>query len=323
MLRLVKLSSRSFLFVGGTAGVVAAANYAAGPLLADEGLSTHNAKPAATTGDIAPRKARPIIHRTFSIYPKSPPEIHIMQTESELANHIGVAREYATDRYVEGRDTIQGWVNGWISVEGRVEQRVKEIIPKDEPMTPGLLYVGVATLTGSILGRNRIAPVRFLLPPTALVISLAYFLPKTFANVSTYTSSLERTYIPTFQDNRQQIQKSISDSLFSSSKALSNTRDRLSANIDWARKEVESSTGLKIGGHGVGTTSPNLQPTAAPIGEQISGSISRIQDEVKKLGVKAGDAVEGVAEDVKIKTLGTETAAAGTKKEEDYPKRLV
>ena len=32
---------------------------------------------------------------------------------------------------------------------------MKAIVAKDEPMTPGLLYVGVATLTGSVLGRRR------------------------------------------------------------------------------------------------------------------------------------------------------------------------
>jgi len=37
----------------------------------------------------------------------------------------------------------------------RWTEQIKDIIPKDEPMTPGLLYVGVATLTGSVIGRNR------------------------------------------------------------------------------------------------------------------------------------------------------------------------
>lgn len=32
---------------------------------------------------------------------------------------------------------------------------VKSVIPKDEPLTPGILYVGVAGLAGSVLARNR------------------------------------------------------------------------------------------------------------------------------------------------------------------------
>lgn len=32
---------------------------------------------------------------------------------------------------------------------------VKSVIPKDEALTPGILYVGVAGLAGSVLARNR------------------------------------------------------------------------------------------------------------------------------------------------------------------------
>lgn len=80
---------------------------------------------------------------------------------------------------------------------------------------------------------------------------------------------------------------------------------------------MENSTGLKIGGHA------NTSPAVTSLGEQISQSIARIQGEAKKLGGKAGDAMEGVVEDVKIKVLGVETPAAEAKREEDYPKRLV
>lgn len=44
---------------------------------------------------------------------------------------------------------------GWDMLTRRATGKVKEIIPADEPTTPGILYVGVATLTGSVLGRNR------------------------------------------------------------------------------------------------------------------------------------------------------------------------
>jgi hypothetical protein len=32
---------------------------------------------------------------------------------------------------------------------------VKSVIAKDEPLTPGILYIGVAGLAGSVLARNR------------------------------------------------------------------------------------------------------------------------------------------------------------------------
>jgi MICOS complex subunit MIC26 len=75
---------------------------------------------------------------------------------------------------------------------------MKSIISPDEQLTPGLLYVGVATLTGSIIARNRFLPTRLLLPPLFLVISLNQFLPKTSENLTSYFGSLEETYFPTF-----------------------------------------------------------------------------------------------------------------------------
>jgi MICOS complex subunit MIC26 len=75
--------------------------------------------------------------------------------------------------------------------------RVKSIISPDEQLTPGLLYVGVATLSGSILARNRFLLTRLLLPPLFLAVSANHFLPKTSENLTSYFASLEDTYFPT------------------------------------------------------------------------------------------------------------------------------
>ncbi|KAL6298794.1 hypothetical protein BKA93DRAFT_830368 [Sparassis latifolia] len=61
-------------------------------------------------------------------------------------------------------------------VQADVFQRVKSLVAPDEPVTPGILYVGVATVTGSIFARNCDLFTRALLPPTLLVLSLNHFL---------------------------------------------------------------------------------------------------------------------------------------------------
>ena len=68
-------------------------------------------------------------------------------------------------------------------------------MPRTEHLTPGILYVGIATLTGSIIARNRTLPTRFLLPPTLFLISMN-FLPRTSHNISTYLGSLEDEHFP-------------------------------------------------------------------------------------------------------------------------------
>lgn len=53
------------------------------------------------------------------------------------------------------RGSLHSTIQSWIGVERRVERRVLDILPRDEPLTPGWLYVGVATLAGSVFGRYR------------------------------------------------------------------------------------------------------------------------------------------------------------------------
>jgi organizing structure protein 2 len=81
--------------------------------------------------------------------------------------------------------------------------RIKSIISPDEPLTPGALYVGVATLSGSIVARNRILPTRLLLPPIFLMTTAQHFLPKTTHNFSAYLGSLEDKYFPTVSQKHE------------------------------------------------------------------------------------------------------------------------
>lgn len=82
-------------------------------------------------------------------------------------------------------------------------ERIKSLKAPEESITPGALYVGVATLTGSIIARSRGLPIRLILPPTLFLVSLNQFLPHTAANVGAYISNLEHKYVPRaaqFQD---------------------------------------------------------------------------------------------------------------------------
>ena len=73
---------------------------------------------------------------------------------------------------------------------------MKSFKAPDEQLTPGVLYVGVATLSGSILARSRGLPSRIFLPPALFLLSLNHFLPKTTRNIGEYASDLEHTYAP-------------------------------------------------------------------------------------------------------------------------------
>lgn len=98
------------------------------------------------------------------LYPSPPPTVTLVPVETELQKQVGSVRRSIEAGSIQGRGMLFAWVNRWINFEHTVEQRVKSLVPASEPVVPGLLYVGVATLAGSIYGRYRMSffPFRFL-----------------------------------------------------------------------------------------------------------------------------------------------------------------
>jgi organizing structure protein 2 len=143
---------------------------------------------------------------------------------------------------------------------------VKEIIPGDEPLTPGILYVGIATLTGSVIARNRknlccyyqagrslnrytfpgTILLRAVLPPSLFFLSLPYFLPKTSHNLSTYFSSLERKYFPSLAEQHDALSSSLSSATEGARKTLTSFRHDVRRRVDWGVGEIQRLTGLKF-----------------------------------------------------------------------------
>ncbi|KAI0761316.1 apolipo protein O-domain-containing protein [Trametes elegans] len=179
------------------------------------------------------------------IYPTPDPEIVLVETPSELEKQIGVARRTVTATYEDAHARVQAVVSRWIGVEQAVENRVKSLIAPDEPLTPGILYVGVATLTGSVLARNRVFW-RLALPPTLLVLSLNHFLPKTTHNVSEYLGELEDAHFPTFAQ-KHEIAKAHSAMTWERIKdATQSGREKFSTGVAGLVGRVEEATGLKL-----------------------------------------------------------------------------
>lgn len=124
--------------------------------------------------------------------------------------------------------------------------RVKSIISPNESLTPGLLYVGVATLTGSIISRNRFILTRFLLPPVFLIASANHFLPQTTRNLSDYLGSLEDTYAPTLAE-KHEIGKAHSAMAWERLKeSTADARARVNTTALSGVERIQGATGLKI-----------------------------------------------------------------------------
>ncbi|KAF9450981.1 hypothetical protein P691DRAFT_797432 [Macrolepiota fuliginosa MF-IS2] len=184
--------------------------------------------------------------RFLSIYPSSTPDIVLVETPSSLENHIGVARRQMCQTYRDGREYVQGWVSKWIGIEHAVENRVKSIISPQESLTPGLLYVGVATLTGSILARNRLLVTRLILPPVFLVASAKHFLPKTTRNLTDYVGSIEDTYFPNFSEKHEIAKTHTAMTWERIREATKGTRAHVNHGAIAVVEKVQEATGLKL-----------------------------------------------------------------------------
>ncbi|KAI0084751.1 apolipo protein O-domain-containing protein [Irpex rosettiformis] len=227
----------------------------------------------------------------YPIYPKPDEEILLQEVPSELEQHIGSARRAVTASYLDVQSRVQGVVSRWIGVEQKVEKRVKSLIAPEEPLTPGLLYVGVATLTGSVIARNRIIFTRLLLPPTLFILSLNHFLPKTSHNISSYLGQLEDTYFPTLAEKHAIANAHTAMTWERAKEATANGRETLGHGVEKILGRVQESTGLKL-------------KEALGIGEKASIAIKEKAQEVAEVvetkAVEAEKAVEAKVEEVKV-----------------------
>jgi len=211
------------------------------------------------------------------IYPKPDGSIQLVKRYNVLERGIGVARERTTSIYTNTQSQVQSVVDKWIDVEQAIEKQILEIIPGDEPLTPGMLYVGVATLTGSVIGRNRNLPIRLILPPTFLTLSLAYFLPKTAHNLSAWTMDAEHKYTPSLAAKHSKFDKALAVSWNGTSKTYADVKVNMSGYLRWTLQKLEHNTGLKIGRN----TDPNVIAGAGKA--QVNDPLGGLKVEIRHL----------------------------------------
>ncbi|CAD6927928.1 unnamed protein product [Tilletia controversa] len=128
-----------------------------------------------------------------------------------------------------------------------LEARVRSLSVPEEPANPGLLYVGVATLSASVFTRYRSFPIRFLAPPLFFVGSMNYFLPKTAANLSNYYEELENRYVPSLTGPRKSIIDATSKFWARTEGLVESARETASKGVKTGLQQVEQGTGLRVG----------------------------------------------------------------------------
>ncbi|TKY88567.1 hypothetical protein EX895_002556 [Sporisorium graminicola] len=182
----------------------------------------------------------------LSIYPLPDPKVEVVPVQTELERQIGSARRAVSHLTADTRTSVRSLVDRWISVERSIEGEVKTLIPASEPLTPGLLYVGVTTLAGSIFTRYRAFPIRILTPPLALVVSLNYFNPHLASNLGAYYTQLEQKYVPALTEQRRNWQQQGKKYLDQTTKGVHELKDKTEQGVRSGLQTVEQQTGLKV-----------------------------------------------------------------------------
>lgn len=247
----------------------------------------------------------------LSIYPSPTPDIILLETPSALELSIGRVRRSITSSYLDAHGQAQGVVSRWISIEERVESlsyishlgylpdtqlcslffsgRIKSLIAPDEPLTPGLLYTGVATLTGSILTRNSSRVLsRILLPPTLFLISINQFLPQTSHNISNYLGELEDKFVPGFSE-KHDIAKAHTAMTWEMMKSGAQSgRASVDRGVAGFVEGVENWTGLKlketlkVGGQVSEVKAKEVVKATATAKEVVESKIDEVKEVVEK-----------------------------------------
>ena len=190
--------------------------------------------------------------------------------------------------------------------------RVKSIIVPEEPHSPGLLYVGVSALTGSILARNRSIFMRFALPPTLLLLSFDHFLPKTYHNLSSYLGSLEDKYLPAVAEKHDIAKAHTAMTWERIRDATKDGRATLGGGVESAVHKAQDATGLKF-------------KEALGWGKGVSDKALVAAKEIVEQAKEVEQKVEHVVEEklAEVTNQAEEQVEKVERKEETETKRLV
>ncbi|EJT52729.1 hypothetical protein A1Q2_04887 [Trichosporon asahii var. asahii CBS 8904] len=230
------------------------------------------------TGPVYPGRDR--LGNKLPIYSSPDDErvVTLVVTPNPLTEYITTGREAAQGVLGEARETIQKGVQSWVGFERNVEREVKQIVDPTEPLTPGIIYVLVAGLTGSVLTRTRSFPVRFLAPPLFTLAAMPYFLPKTSHNIRAYLSDVEDRVAPEFAAKHDHFNSMMNMHYHMALDKLRGASSDVDGWAQRARQGVQDATGLNVGS---GSATSQAKQWAQQARDNAEGWKARSQEELR------------------------------------------
>ncbi|GAA95895.1 uncharacterized protein L969DRAFT_88737 [Mixia osmundae IAM 14324] len=185
--------------------------------------------------------------RRKSIYDQPSGTIELEERPvTALQRNVGVARQHLQSFYAQTVQASNKTVDSLLSAENQLAKEAKAIRAPNEPLTPHLLYVGIAALTGSILTRNRNILLRLTIPPLFLFGSASYLLPATTQNLVNRVSELEHRHAPGFARSQDAAFGQARQSLGWAQSRIEKTASDAKKRIEYGSQKAEELSGLKF-----------------------------------------------------------------------------
>lgn len=162
-----------------------------------------------------------------------------------LEKSMGAARKWVIKQIDAGKEGLDNSVQRYLKAERNVTGTVAELKSDKEDFLPGAIYVMVASLSGSILARNRNVLVRGITPIAVGVGAFAYFLPNTFQNTRNLVWKYEQR-APTLADYHIQAENGVNSMVKGVSSAVEDGKQGLENGIHKTRQFIADSTGLQL-----------------------------------------------------------------------------
>ncbi|CAZ83189.1 unnamed protein product [Tuber melanosporum] len=173
---------------------------------------------------------------------KSPSLITTTPTPTDrLAAEIRKARLFLHAHTVLLQKHIDLAFSKYLSYEHSITSTISSLAPpksSEEKVVPGILYVAVSAMAGSIVARNRMFPIRALTPVFVGIGAGWYFLPKTTRNVADLVWEWEKM-VPEVAEKHLLVRRGIEEAAETSGKAVRDGRRVVNENVSRGRSIVE------------------------------------------------------------------------------------
>ena len=156
------------------------------------------------------------------------------------------ARESVSDVVSSVQSEVNSGYTKLNQSEQAIASTVSKLHNKSEDLLPNSLYIAIATLSGTIIGRQRSIIGKVLYPLVLGTVSFRYFLPQTFKNTTGFIWDLEQKNLPQLAQSQQLALQKADELATQVEQSSESSKQYLQKTTSDLRKSLADIAGLNI-----------------------------------------------------------------------------